>query len=233
MRRTTRCRPRYRWPPFRWRCPRGHRHLDCSITATVEAGRRAHAVKRGFLGQNGPPSGACSQPRCSDQDARPFCPRSQYVSKVFQAELARIGAQGSMSRRGNCWDNGVLESFLSSLKRELLDGTPFESRAVARQAIFECTLVFYNRRRRYSTLGDLTGRAQNRPRLSLLLHLIEGTRAGHICTPILVDQRCHRACWLQGVTSPASHGSAQHTKMSGAERPGIRPGYPSYQACRL
>jgi len=65
---------------------------------------------------------------------------SQYVSKVFQAELAGIGARGSMSRKGNCWDNSVLESFFSSLKRELLDGAPFESRAVARQAIFESTL---------------------------------------------------------------------------------------------
>jgi putative transposase len=81
---------------------------------------------------------------------------SQYVSKVFQAELARIGAQGSMSRRGNCWDNSVLESFFSSLKRELFDGAPFESRAVARQAIFEYIEVFYNRRRRHSTLGYLT-----------------------------------------------------------------------------
>ena len=68
------------------------------------------------------------------------------ISRVFQAELARIGAQGSMSRKANCWDNGVLESFFSSLRRELLDGTPFESRTVVRQAIFESTLVFYNRR---------------------------------------------------------------------------------------
>ena len=109
----------------------------------MEAGRRAQAAKR-------------SHERYPRQDARPFCPRSQYVSKVFQAELARIGAQGSMSRRGNCWDNGVLESFFSSLKRELLDGTPFESRAVARQAIFEYIEVFYNRRRCHSSLGYLT-----------------------------------------------------------------------------
>ena len=47
----------------------------------------------------------------------------------------------------------MLESFFSFLKRELLDGVPFESRAVARQAIFESTLVFYNRRRRHSSLG--------------------------------------------------------------------------------
>ncbi|MFB9993387.1 IS3 family transposase, partial [Deinococcus oregonensis] len=65
-------------------------------------------------------------------------------------------AQGSMSRKGNCWDNSVLESFFSSLKRELLDPAPFESRTVARQAIFEYIEVFYNRRRRHSTLDYLT-----------------------------------------------------------------------------
>ena len=75
---------------------------------------------------------------------------------MFQAELARIGAQGSVSRKRNCWDNSVLESFFSSLKRELLGGAPFESRAVARQAIFEYIEVFYNRRRRHSSLGYLT-----------------------------------------------------------------------------
>ena len=61
-----------------------------------------------------------------------------------------------MSRRGNYWDNSVLESFFSSLKRELFDGVPFESRTVARQAIFDSTLVFYNWRRRHSSLGYLT-----------------------------------------------------------------------------
>lgn len=81
---------------------------------------------------------------------------SQYASKVFQAALVSIGAKGSMSRRGNCWDNSVLESFFSSLKRELLDTTPFESRAIARHAIFEYIEVFYNRRRRHSTLAYLT-----------------------------------------------------------------------------
>lgn len=58
--------------------------------------------------------------------------------------------------RGNCWHNSVLESFFSSRFRELLDGAPFESRAVARQAIFEYIEMFYNRRRRHSTLGYLT-----------------------------------------------------------------------------
>jgi transposase InsO family protein len=61
-----------------------------------------------------------------------------------------------MSRKGNCWDNAVVESFFSSLKRELYEDEIFESRASARQAVFEFIEVFYNRQRRHSTLGDLT-----------------------------------------------------------------------------
>ena len=61
-----------------------------------------------------------------------------------------------MSRKGNCWDNSVLESFFSSLKRELLDDKPFESRCAARHALFEDIEVFDNRRRRHSTLASLT-----------------------------------------------------------------------------
>ena len=55
--------------------------LDEHVDATLveHAGRRAQAVKRGLLGQNGPPSGDYPQPRCSDQDGRPFCPRSEHA----------------------------------------------------------------------------------------------------------------------------------------------------------
>lgn len=81
---------------------------------------------------------------------------SQYASRIFQEELARLRAKGSMSRKGDCWDNAVVESFFSSLKRELFEDTIFENRTVARQAIFEYIEVFYNRQRRHSTLGYLT-----------------------------------------------------------------------------
>lgn len=81
---------------------------------------------------------------------------SQYASKLFQAELARLGAKGSMSRKGECWDNAVVESFFSSLKRELFEEVILENRTVARQAIFEYIEIFYNRQRRHSTLGYLT-----------------------------------------------------------------------------
>lgn len=82
---------------------------------------------------------------------------SQFVSRIFQEELARMRARGSMSRKGDCWDNAVVESFFSSLKRELFEDVIFESRAPARQAVFEFIEVFYNRQRRHSTLGLRTG----------------------------------------------------------------------------
>lgn len=81
---------------------------------------------------------------------------SQYASQVFQDELACMRARGSMSRKGDCWDNAVVESFFSSLKRELFEDAVFHSRAVARQAVFEFIEVFYNRQRRHSSLGYLT-----------------------------------------------------------------------------
>ena len=61
-----------------------------------------------------------------------------------------------MSRKGCCWDNAVVESFFSSLKRELFEEDIFESRAAARHAVFEFIEVFYNCQRRHSALGYST-----------------------------------------------------------------------------
>jgi len=58
-----------------------------------------------------------------------------------------------MSRKGNCWDNAVAESFFSTLKTELVYRTTFLTRKQARLAISEWIEVFYNRQRRHSTLG--------------------------------------------------------------------------------
>ena len=60
-----------------------------------------------------------------------------------------------MSRKGNCWDNSVSESFFGSLKGDLGDPV-YESRAAARAKIFEYIEVWYNRERRHSTLGYLS-----------------------------------------------------------------------------
>lgn len=81
---------------------------------------------------------------------------SQYASAQYQQALASRGIQCSMSRKGNCWDNAVVESFFSSLKMELVYLTDFATRRQARSALFEYLEVFYNRRRRHSSLGYLS-----------------------------------------------------------------------------
>jgi transposase InsO family protein len=78
---------------------------------------------------------------------------SQYASTDYQQALAARGIRCSMSRKGNCWDNAVVESFFSSLKLELVYTTDFATHEQARLALFEYIEVFYNRQRRHSSLG--------------------------------------------------------------------------------
>lgn len=80
---------------------------------------------------------------------------SQYASDDYRAALAGLGFKASMSRKGNCWDNAVAESFFSTLKTELVHQCHFATRAEARLAIFEYIEVFYNRQRRHSAIGYL------------------------------------------------------------------------------
>jgi len=81
---------------------------------------------------------------------------SQYASNDYQTELGAIGVVCSMSRKGNCWDNAVAESFFATLKTELIYLRRFATKAEAREAIFEFIEGFYNRVRRHSTLGYLS-----------------------------------------------------------------------------
>jgi len=78
---------------------------------------------------------------------------SQYASADYRHALAARGIECSMSRKGNCWDNAVVESFFSTLKQELVYTTDFATHEQARLALFEYIEVFYNRQRRHSTLG--------------------------------------------------------------------------------
>lgn len=80
----------------------------------------------------------------------------QYASEAYRQRLAAAGVQPSMSRRGNCYDNAVMESFWSSLKRELVHRCEFATRAEAQAAIFDWLEVFYNRERLHSALGYQT-----------------------------------------------------------------------------
>lgn len=78
---------------------------------------------------------------------------SQYAATRYREVLAAYGLTASMSRRGNCWDNAVVESFFHTLKTELVYHRRYLTRDAARQDIFEWIEVFYNRVRRHSTLG--------------------------------------------------------------------------------
>jgi putative transposase len=78
---------------------------------------------------------------------------SQYASKAFRALLKTHGIKGSMSRKGDCWDNAVVESFFGSLKQERVHWRHYQSRCEAQQDILNYISVFYNNYRLHSTLG--------------------------------------------------------------------------------
>lgn len=78
---------------------------------------------------------------------------SQYASSVYQAKLKEYGMACSMSRKGNCWDNAPTESWFGSFKNERVYGERFESRDEIKAMAFEYIEVFYNRKRKHSTLG--------------------------------------------------------------------------------
>ena len=77
----------------------------------------------------------------------------QYASGEYRSQLRERGIVCSMSRKGDCWDNAVAESFFSTLKAELVHRNDYVSRAQARASVFEYIEVFYNVRRRHSALG--------------------------------------------------------------------------------
>jgi hypothetical protein len=77
---------------------------------------------------------------------------SQYTSWDYRARLAQAGITVGMSRKGDCYDNAMMESFFSSFKSECIEGRIYQSRSQARQAIFEYLETFYNRQRLHSSL---------------------------------------------------------------------------------
>jgi len=87
---------------------------------------------------------------------------SQYASGDYQRALAQHGIVCSMSRRGDCWDNAVAESFFATLKVELVHDAAWATRAAARTELFEYLELFYNAQRRHSALGYLSPRAFER-----------------------------------------------------------------------
>jgi len=84
---------------------------------------------------------------------------SQYGSFDCRKFLEKHNLEPSMSRRGNCWDNAVAESFFSSLKKERIRRRVYHSVAEAKADVFDYIEMFYNPRRRHSHLGDVSPEA--------------------------------------------------------------------------
>ena len=77
----------------------------------------------------------------------------QYGSEAYRSLLAKYGMIQSMSRKGNCWDNAVAESFFHTLKTERTANESYSNHTQARVRIFDYIEVFYNRKRRHSSLN--------------------------------------------------------------------------------
>ncbi len=91
--------------------------------------------------------------RCKGPEIHHSDQGSQYASKAFMEKLSGYQIDCSMSRKGNCYDNAVVESFFKTLKAELTHVNKLESKEDARYKLFEYIEVFYNRERMHSTLA--------------------------------------------------------------------------------
>lgn len=79
---------------------------------------------------------------------------SQYASKSYQEDLENLGAQPSMSRKGDCWDNAVAESFFGTLEQELVKRRRWKALPDVRADVSDYIHAFFNTERRHSTLGQ-------------------------------------------------------------------------------
>ncbi len=79
----------------------------------------------------------------------------QYASSAYQNVLKENHIVCSMSRKGNCWDNASMEIFFSTLKTECIDGKIYLSRVQAKREIFEYIEIYYNRKRRHTSIGSM------------------------------------------------------------------------------
>ena len=81
---------------------------------------------------------------------------SQYASNEYKCVLKQAGCVGSMSKKGDCWDNAVAESFFATLKKEYVYQTIFKTRTEAQLGIFDYIEAWYNKERIHSTLNGLS-----------------------------------------------------------------------------
>lgn len=80
----------------------------------------------------------------------------QYASREFRDLIGAFKVVQSMSRKGDCWDNCIAESFFATIKKELIDRQSWISKDQAKAAIAEWIECFYNRQRRHSSIGGVS-----------------------------------------------------------------------------
>ena len=80
----------------------------------------------------------------------------QYAASNYRDLLMANGIESSMSRKGDCWDNAVTESFFATLKKEIVHDSDWTTRDEARSAVFDFIEAWYNRERKHSTLGYMS-----------------------------------------------------------------------------
>jgi transposase InsO family protein len=119
--------------------------VGLAISERITDDLTQNALKQALLRRN-PPKGLMHH---SDRG-------SQYASGDYQALLQKYEMTPSMSRKGNCWDNAVAESFLHTLKVELVNRYRFKTREEAKREIFEYIEMYYNRKRTHSALGYMS-----------------------------------------------------------------------------
>lgn len=121
------------------------RIVGWATSENIDAALTCSALQRA-IEQRGPDAGLLHH---SDRGV-------QYASRDYQEILRQFDMTCSMSRKGNCWDNAVMEHFFGSLKGEWTADRVFETRQAAKESLFKYIEVFYNRQRRHASLGYIS-----------------------------------------------------------------------------
>jgi len=119
--------------------------IGLAMDKTIADTLTLQALRQAILRRNPPEGLICHSDR-----------GSQYAGNNFKALLAQHGIIGSMSKKGDCWDNAVAESFFHTLKVEFASRYRFKNREEAKMKIFEYIEMYYNTKRAHSTLGYLS-----------------------------------------------------------------------------
>ncbi len=121
--------------------------VGCAMSSSWDATLVEDALKMA-MGRRHPQVGLLHHSHACHSDRG-----SQYTSTDYQKQLAQDGLVVSMSRKGNCYDNAMRESFFGTFKAECAECQDYRMRSQARQSVFEYIETFYHRQRLHSSLG--------------------------------------------------------------------------------